>query len=432
MTSAITRAMTRAMTTPLKHLIDRLLHRAAPPLFACAILLAINAPHTEAQEAVLLGPDLNPQSVALASYNSNGVQLYNRVDKQPIPLSDVLRLTLRTPTQEPNAPRPNPIDDRAAIAQLVDGQALVGRLLGPGDDGESIRLELHQTQREVTVPLDNLMSLALKPNVTLPTGDADREDDLLLLATGETLLGFVEAVDAEAVDFIVGDADDPIRIPLDRIDALAIANNLEPAQPTDGKTLTRVTLEDGSTLLLRDAELVPALPDEAARLTGTSTLSMSLPVVSFDLKEVSIIEPVIKGRQLLPLTSLSRRVLAGGEVFGVPMPPSDLPDHQLRLHAPIDLSFELPDGATRLAFFAALRLDESIPNRRRDMAGCILVVYDGKNELSRTTLRPDTPPTRINAPLRGETLRLVLEPGINGPVLDRVTLFDAELLVITK
>jgi len=57
------------------------------------------------------------------------------------------------------------------------------------------------------------------------------------------------------------------------------------------------------------------------------------------------------------------------------------------------------------------------------------VVYDGQERLGGCTLIDGEPPKRLNVPLTGGTLRIALEAGVNGPVLDRVVLTDAELLV---
>ena len=77
-------------------------------------------------------------------------------------------------------------------------------------------------------------------------------------------------------------------------------------------------------------------------------------------------------------------------------------------------------------------LDDTVPESRRPLAGCELVVYDGDKAIARHTLTPDGPAKRLNLPLTGGGLRIVLESGVNGPVLDRVIVTDAQLLVSNR
>jgi len=390
----------------------------------CSLLLSTQ---TLANNAVLLGPDLEPRTVRLQAMTPGGFEV---IDEQGEPRllkpDEVLRLTL-------TRPRPSTPEAQQSVLTLRDGQVLVGELV-PSNDDEAVRLKIDQ-DRVVQVSLDEMRWLAIDAKRSAPEAG---EDDALLLATGEVLLGFVETFTQDAVGFIVGDAADAIEIPLDRIEALTIANKPEAPKVEPGSL--RVTTTDGSKLLINRATLTPG--EEGGELVGESTLPMlssrgadegvstqASSRLTLPMDRVLTIEPVSTDTSLTPLAKVGWEVSAGGEVFGVAMPPRVMPDGSIRLHAPVQVSFDLPEGARRLAFTVAMQLDDSIPASRRKMAGCEVVVYVGGEAIARHTLTPESGPKRLNLPLTGGELRLALEPGVNGPVLDRVAITGAELLV---
>lgn len=392
----------------------------------CSMLLCNQA---LGNTATLLGPDLEPVWVEIRTISPEWIRLDNGPgDAMILKPEQVLRLTLN------GSERSTP-DAGSAVLTLRDGQVLVGTLVASNDD-EAVRIKL-DANRAVQVPLDELLSLAIKQNAKTPAVD---EDDALLLATGEVLTGFVETFTKDAVGFVVGDADDVIEIPMQRIQALSIANKPRPVEAKPG--MLRVTTTEGSVLLVEDATLTPSAPDKPARvLIGASSLPIlasrsadegvstaASSQLTLPLERVVTIEPVSTKVSLTSLSKVEWDVVDGGEVFGVGMPPRVAPEGAIHLHAPVTLGFDLPKGVRRLAFTAAMDLDKNVPEVRRGMAGCELVVYDGDNAVARHTLTPDGPAKRLNVPLTGD-LRIALEAGVNGPVLDRVILTQAELLV---
>ena len=394
----------------------------------CSLVLGTQA--MSAPQAVLLGPDLEPVSVQLKSISPEVIKVIDAVGQEKeLKPEEVLRLTLASDT----GTTPSPAQTRVV---LRDGQVIVGDWAGGGGDGESISVSFGDTEQMVMLPLDEIMSIAMRSKAAVPAVD---EDDVLLLANGEKLTGFLEWMGAEALDFVVGDADDPIKIPLERVAAVAVANKPKAAEAKPG-TL-RVTRIDGTVLLMQDATLTDR-DDGGSDLSGLSALSIEPKVgvnpgasidspspVRFPMSDVVGIEPLSKKTRLVSLSGRSLSVLDGGEVFGVAMKPSVTGDGAIKLHAPVKLGFDLPKGASRLAFTVEMDLDARVPDARRSMAGCELIVYSGDTAVAKHTLTPDGPPKRINVPLASGDLRIALEPGINGPVLDRVILTQAELLV---
>lgn len=372
--------------------------------FILAIVFALTIPNARlAQQAVIIGPDLEPTSARL----------------EDVSLSDegLVRLRLRTePVQ--------PLNDKQYVARLTDGQTLIGTWLGAGDDGETLRLAFGYGQRSVLIPIDELLSFTRIGHHL----KGDPNDDTILLATGETLVGFVDAIGETSIGFVVGDADDPIQIPWDRVHGFTIANKPQPVVAEQG--MARVMLSDGTQLLLRQATLQHATQQDRARLKGTLTLNNQTHKLDLPINEVQFIEPLSDRYALRRLIETPMTVVDGGEVFGLAMPPYVTDDGALKLHAPATVRYELPQGARRIALSAAMDLDQSIPRDQRALAGCELVVYEGDTRIGGCTLAPDAPGHRLNLPLTGEgPLRIELDSGVNGPVLDRVRITDAELLI---
>ncbi|MEM6259180.1 MAG: hypothetical protein AAGI37_12925 [Planctomycetota bacterium] len=392
----------------------------------CSLLTAAPA---FGQDAILLGSELEPVPVQLQALSPDSIEVIDADgNKQVLQPEQALRLTLTGSTIA--APSQNQVR-----VVLRDGQAVVGYWGGAGADDESIFVGFGGTDQNIDLPLDEIMSITFRPGVPAPTTE---EDDVLLLATGEKLVGFLEWIGAEALEFIVGDADDPIQIPLERVHAVSIANKPKMAEASRG--MVRVTTVDGSVILLRSAELergvdgdalvgLWAMPIAGKPTDNQDDAPRAASRLTLPIKQAAVIEPVSGKRRLVSLADQDGQVVAGGEVFGVAMTPRVETDGALRLHAPVTLGYALPERASRLVFSVAMDVDDTISESRRAMAGCELIVYDGDRVLAKHALTPDGPAKRINVPLRSEELRIELAPGVNGPVLDRVLITRAEVLV---
>ena len=110
--------------------------RTTRVVFASLALLFAALPLC-AQEALLLKPDLESSRVTFRKLLADGVEVADQQGEvQKLAFDQVLRLTFLSSKQLPDATHNH------AIATLVDGQVLVGQMLGPGEDGESLRLAL--------------------------------------------------------------------------------------------------------------------------------------------------------------------------------------------------------------------------------------------------------------------------------------------------
>lgn len=387
-------------------------------LCLCLCVLCFVALPSSARQAELLGPDLEPQRVALKSFGPGGAVIVDaQGTERTVAADQLLRLTF--------SDKPARVADGLAVVRLRDGQTLVGAWQGAGRQDDSLGLYVGEQGAVVDISLDDVLSLSRVP-VKQPT-NADPDLDKLVLANGEELLGFVDAVADTGLSFEIDGSDQPIPVPFDRVHAVTIANRPRDVEPEPG--LARVSFFNGMRLHIRDAAM---LSDDQGKwsLKGSPVVEgLSAQGVS-SLGPVMKIEPITgKGYRLGALTDAQMKLIDGGEVFGLPMRPAAEGDGTVSMHAPVTVGFDLPSGAARLVFDARLDLDDELPPARRELAGCELVVYQGDAVIGGCKLTPNSPPQRLNLPLDSGELRIQLKPGVNGPVLDRVRLTGAELLI---
>lgn len=302
---------------------------------------------------------------------------------------------------------------------LIDGQRLAGEWVGAVADGGAI-VWAHPLLGKVSISLDRLRGWHGETEGDEAPARAWLNEspttDRLVLSNGDALEGFVTAVTETGVEIQQDDGAAPIALPRDRIAAVVLANPV----PTAGTEGQRLVMRDGSVI---DGRSV-AIRSETVRFEPTLG---EAGVVEVPLSAVRRIDFTGGGRRLAALGDLARQV-SGGEVFGVAMRPRVEADGALWLHAPVAVTFELPEGARRLAAEAALAGGADAPSELHAWADFELTVtVDGESQ--RYRLHGDQPRVRLNAALSGSSLRLELTAGANGPVLDRLRLRDAVVLI---
>jgi hypothetical protein len=378
--------------------------------------------------AELLTPELQRQPIRLAGLAGGQLNYFDE-DRRLVqrPAGQFVRLVLQPgPPDAVAAPVDGPPPMRI---DLVDGQRFVGRWVGAARDGEAIVFE-HARVGRLTLPLDSVRSLARDPGggpgrrFVETTAGADR----VTLANGDTVEGFVIAVDRETLTLLPDGAEQSIDLPTPQIASLTLANPLDPGG--DGGDL--VALLDGSRLRVDDLSIA----GETATLTPR--LADALVPIDLPLAELQRIDFGAAGLRLVNLVDRPRRVTAGGEAWGLNLPPR-VDRAELLLHAPLTLEVELPDGAQRFAAGAELDLPPDLPADRRGWADLVLWIDPDLDDAEPSTDAParrfhltaGRPTARINLSL-GDTqtvLTVRLDPAGNGPILDRLRLTEAVLLV---
>ncbi len=345
---------------------------------------------------------------------------------------------------EPNSPPP-------VRVTLTDGQRLIGRVAeggGPpskpsaraGDSGAAaeqaedttLRLEVPDLGPDpITLKLDQIVrietltdpfsSKAQSADVSTQHSGTAKEDEIVLL-NGDVVRGFVESVGAQvAVQLKPGEA--ATKYPLTRVDRVLIANPLgAPSGPC-------AWLSDGSMIAL--AEGAASGPDFLAapgRLGG-----------SLRVKPHEVVGIALEAGLMTPLSACAVAEYRAAPERSWTSPPkvstgdSPLNASNIEIPGPMTVEWELPIGATRLS--GTVELTRSTER----WGDCVVVIEDvlpgvAPKRVFNQRLTADAPRAAYDVAISatgqaGHRLRVVLEVGENGPILDRVVLTRPLLLI---
>lgn len=357
---------------------------------------------------VMIPPDLTPVQVQVQSLTSESLTYFDSQRRmQSVPLRSLVEL--RCAPAAALAKAAEPAED-AVLVTLVDGQRLQGAWKASQGQDQVLVVQ-HAELGELLLPLERISAIALG-KATVPAG-AVPSKDTVKLASGEALAGFVTGMSPEGVRLQLEGQKEDTTLPRARVRSIALANPRQ--QRPQGSVM--LTLADGSRVLGRTLT--------AAGAGASLDLLLTTKPVQLPLARVHRVELASQAGSLQSLTELEMQVISGGEVFGLPKPPR-VEQGQLLLHAPVQVSWKLPAGARRLAFHAALDLEGSPADAWADV---VLIVRMDQQELARERLHAARPEAALNLPVSGQQLTLELDPGVNGPVMDRVKLTDAVILL---
>jgi len=395
----------------------------APGLVVFLLAALLFAPPAGAvSRATLLGPDLRPQHITVQALADGRLSYFDRDNTlQSRPIDQILQLRFQQPAA---GAAPNPDGGTAeasssCFVELADGQRLLGQWRGGADEGQAVRLE-HATLGQTQIPLNDLRIVRFGGAVEF--GEAST-DDRLLLVNGDRLDGFVISVGGGEIAFQPAGAPadaDPIKLPLDRVRALRLGN--EPAlSPAEHHVLH---LADGSRVYGRELALSGDVVSLRIALPGQVGAQRRLAV-----DQVARLEFVTPGSRLVNLADLPRQVLADDQVFGRVVRPR-AEGATLHLHAPVQLEITLPAGAARVAALAELDIDEGgRALGTPEWADFNLIVRDPTETLDTWHFDFDHQRAEVNVEVRQTRLILKLDPAGNGPIMDRLRLVDAVVLV---
>lgn len=412
-------------------------------LVLCGVV-SVEAQAQDGVEAVLYDTSLSAQPIVLLELDGAGERLvyYDAAgERVSVGFDAIVRLTF---------PSSSAVDTALPVLATVDGQRIVGRpgqrLRPAGDDAESVAWRGIDGLEMFAVSLDDLAWVVCDAGIEPPA--APPADDVLVLATGERLSGFVDALGVDATRFVIGDAVDPVAIAPGRVSALIMSNAWS---PPEGAGIV-ATFASGSRLRCAlgavDVEGVGRVAGLRAALHGDleDTTRPLAPVRLGDEEPAASGAPAwpvvtqldfqVGPHRLVALASLAMTEVEQAQPFGVPVPARLTPSGAVALHAGGAVSFDLPTDATRFAASITLAIGDDIPQERHAWAGCVVVVSVGETELARETIDADHPTAGINLALpeaarfgAARTLTVRVEEGVNGPILDRIELRSAEVLV---
>ena len=381
------------------------------------VCLAGTAPAWAMTEAQLLGPGLEPEPVQVRGLYDGTLHYFDgqrRLQRRGVDAFVSLRQIAGRSSE-----RAWQRLQGGGGMLLSDGQRLAGRWVGASEDGQALLWEHAQLGR-FEVPLDRIAQL-WHGEAGWAELDAPPSEDVVVLSNGDRLRGFIESVDASGVSMQLARGGEPVHLPATRMARVVLAN----PRATPAAGWHEVHLADGSRVLAGDMEM-----GEDGSLAARFALVGGASVRQVAGHELVRVDFTGAGRRLVAVRELPRELVDGGEVFGLPVRPHVV-GGALHLRAPVTVRFELPDGAERFAGVAELATGPEAPRDLLDWADFDLLVRSGEAE-HRWHLYGQQPRVRVNVALDARSLEIELEPGVNGPIMDRLRLVQAYVLVVDQ
>ncbi len=354
--------------------------------------------------ATLTALDLQPQRVTLQSLTEQTVSYFDaQRTLRSEALSTLLRVRLDTAEASPGA--------ATAMVTLQDGQRLTGQALPR--DKEGVLHWKHPSLGELALPLEQVAGVAWG-DVRLARSN-EQGGDRVLLVNGDRVEGLILGLDGQSVA-VQDNSGRELKLPRERVAAVQFASVVSPPP-----TRHLAHLSDGTRLRVTKV----ALSGDQVELT-TPLLAQAEPV-TIAMGQFRGLDVASPTHRLRPLEELTMRA-EPGEVFGRAWPVL-WRDGSLHAHAPATLRFDLPQGVTRFACHAQLDTPSGQAQRWASME--LIIACDGK-ELTRQKLDADHSSLNINVQLEGFELTLELREAANGPIMDRLRLSEATLLLQTE
>lgn len=384
-----------------------------------------------ATSAVLVDRDLKPQPVRLQGVADGWISYFDadrRLQVEPIEQFVLMRQIRTSPEpvdpqttstdRDDSSDRSDEQDGQVGVIELIDGQRLTGRWIGGDASGEKL-IWHHALLGEVMLDLEQIAGIV--PHGRLPkqyNTTAQPSDDRVVLANGDTLDGFVSRIDSEGLVFVPNGDDRSLVLPVDRLQSIIMANGgVNRYQPDR----CLVWLADGSRLETRTIEMT------ADHASLEPVLISATPIRTVPVHSINRIDLAVADGYLVDLVDLPMRVTAGGSSLGLPLPPR-LADSSVWMHAPVTVVYELPNQATRFSA-TAMVASEQAPSFARAWTDFEVIIRAANQVASSHRLTDRKRKVAINTRLLGRQLAIELIPGNNGPIMDRMMLHNALVLV---
>lgn len=307
----------------------------------------------------------------------------------------------------------------SGLLVTTDGQRFPGtlrpRAASGHDGGQDVLRWVHPLRGEFECSLDRAagvwFSLATQGEVVI--GAAPSQDELRL-ANGDTLRGLVASLDGSSASVEVDRAVQTV--PIEMVSGVILANPRVPIT--------------GACVWLGDGTVVNVSAVSAGRAQDALSITPVLGAMAWEVGIGDVRAWTPAAERLVPLSLIrpSGVRALGGRVHTDPpgVVPNDddltlagaavLEASDLVLPGPMEVVYEMPTGASRLAFSAALEDENGA------WGDAELVVMSEGVERSRARLTESEPVSAVNAIVGAGPLTLRLEAGKYGPVKCRVRL----------
>jgi len=397
-------------------------------LLLAAVTLWQGVPALADTDLELLDLDLKAQRISLNSVQDGRMTYFDSDGLLQVqPLDRYLRFQLSTPKLAPG-PGLDPIEDTWAVVDLVDGRRWTGKWLGADSGGQVIHLK-HWLLGKVKADLEQVRQITFNGK---PGRSVASKRDQVVLVNGDSLLGFVDAIKEGKLMFQPQGKAQALALDMGRVKTIQLAN---PARLE--RQWHTLTLTDGSRIHTRD------LVVSKDRLTLTTALDTG--TIDVAMKKVSRVDLANPVRQIIDLASLPMKTIKASDVFGLKMAPW-IAGSDIHLHAPVAIQFTLPQEARRFSGLAQIdtgdresqketspgALSKSASAGKVGWADFVVKVAIDQIPTASYHVHAGQPEVKMNFQVTGRTLTIELDSGRNGPVMDRLRITQAIVLLAVK
>ena len=319
---------------------------------------------------------------------------------------------------------------RPGVLELTDGQRFVGTA-SVADAGEEMIAWNYPRLGLISIPLENVTRIVLPRIMNADQARpplAVEDDDVLRLANGDTLRGFLASYGSTTT--IELDDGSTIDTPINVLDEITLAN---PTQAPSGMRLwlTGGNIVDAQSISPSDrpdtrAQIITLKEDPISPFGAASAASEADDTQSglrFEIGREMIEAISFDAEALIPLAAIEARAM-GRTLTINNTSTAALGARDISMPGPMTATWPIPRGSTRLAFTAEL------PIEARAWGNLELIILVDGSERQRHTLSAQSPEAHVRLDIENaRDLTITLDEGDFGPVQDRVTIREAVLLI---
>ncbi len=312
--------------------------------------------------------------------------------------------------------------NQALSVELTDGQQVV-MLIEPTNDEDFVQGKRLESDQLVSIPIERIRSIGRKNAVrgfTSATSffDPEIEDDAIRLNNQDVVLGYIVSI-GQSIEIETTAPDGKAmsrNYPVDQVHAVMLQNPIEPSPGMYVLTALNERLRVSEYQWNASRGMNAVLDDEMhtrsgsqsfnADLLGVDTISDDSGLINLQTYSPAVIEPT-GGRQWAPTPIVRTSRWLGS------------PRSRTRIESPISMTWELPQGSTRMTMevnaWNQRWTDNSVTITSVDDQGTIHTLWSKHFDATPTSYET----LNLELPPNAQTLRFEIDLESNGPIQDK-------------
>ena len=287
---------------------------------------------------------------------------------------------------------------------------ILGRITGVSDDGEQMMIASN-ILGTIQIELEQLSRVVYKKSKKIKQSN----DDQIQLLNGQILSGFINKIGVNSVEIQVGESDDVSKIPMGNVASVVLAN---PIKQNNGK-FHLLTLHDQQKIKAINFSYTNGKWFISPQISESNKVILS----GLAVQRIDVYTPHGK---LVPLSALNRSQEKRKSVFGLKNQTTNQTNN-IEIQAPYTVTYDLPDRAEKFVANIGLKNGNS---HGAGWANSILRVYLDNKLVKEYNITLKNNNIEMNISIKGVlSLKIELDPGVNGPIMDQVILNQPMILI---